>query len=107
MAMANVGRIVAEVGKALGKAVIAGLGLELARVTTVFVRRRLGADDNAQRSAPTDDARDDRAAQRKPSVDDDVEALRRENQALREELRALQAEVRGPRSPTAGDPPST
>jgi hypothetical protein len=83
--MAGPGKVVVEIGKALGKAVIAGLGLELARVATKAVKSRLGAaadrdgedGDDAPKTAPARGAADD------------VATLRRENAALRAELDAL------------------
>jgi hypothetical protein len=96
--MANPGRIVAEIGKALGKAIIAGVGLELARVVTKAVKVRFGARDG-------DDEDDDGAAtknntkvDRKAEANvDDAAALRRENAALREELGALRREFEAER----------
>lgn len=94
--MANPGRIVAEIGKALGKAVIAGVGLELARVATKAIRARFGDGDDGDDDGTT------RAAKAKPTArqranaseaHDDAEALRRENAALREELGALRRDL--------------
>ncbi len=97
--MANPGRIVVEIGKALGKAVIAGVGLELARVATKAVRARFGDDDDDEQ-APASPATSKRAA--KPgdaddAAEDDAEALRRENAALREELGALRRDLKAVR----------
>jgi hypothetical protein len=75
--MANPGKIVVEVGKALGKAVVAGIGLELARVVSKAIKARFDNDHD-------DD--DERKSQREP---DTLEALRRENASLRAELDAL------------------
>jgi hypothetical protein len=100
--MANPGRIVAEIGKALGKAVIAGVGLELARVATRAIRTRLGDADES----PGDD--DERAnanmagkttTKTKDGDDDEAAALRRENTALREELEKLRREQDAGRRP--------
>ena len=43
-------RVLLEIGKALGKAVIAGVGLELAKVASDRVRRTFGAkkDDKSE-----------------------------------------------------------
>ncbi|MBM4282753.1 MAG: hypothetical protein FJ137_19045 [Deltaproteobacteria bacterium] len=85
--MAGPGKVVVEIGKALGKAVIAGLGLELARVATKAVKSRFGA------AADRDDDDSDDAPKAAPARDtaDDVATLRRENAALRAELDALRS----------------
>jgi hypothetical protein len=70
--------VVVAVGKALAKAVVAGLGLELARIASRAMRARLGLHDD-----------DDDGKKKRSRSDDDVEALRRENALLREELQAL------------------
>jgi hypothetical protein len=118
--MANPGRIVVEIGKALGKAVIAGVGLELARIATRAVRDRFsGPDEDGDGGGSGGDGGDVRRARgpapRTPptatettktttttttaapsddSAPDDVEALRRENAALRAELGALRRDRR-------------
>ena len=99
--MANPGRIVAEIGKALGKAVIAGVGLELARVATKAVKARFGGGDDdderaaAERNAPPRTATN--ASKGGTDAHDDSEALRRENAALREELGALRRDLQAQR----------
>ena len=110
--MTNPGKVIVEVGKALGKAVVAGLGLELARLTTQQLRRRLGVhDEDAKQNEDArqnEDAKQDEGARRAKSArgrdssevpagatDDAVAALRRENEVLRAELAALRDEVRG------------
>jgi hypothetical protein len=45
----TIGKIVVEIGKALGKAVIAGVGLELARVASGHVKKRFGPKDDAKK----------------------------------------------------------
>jgi hypothetical protein len=99
--MANPGRIVAEIGKALGKAVIAGVGLELARVATRAIRTRLGDADERRGD---DDERAhanvaNKTTPKKKDGDDDAAALRRENAALREELEKLRREQDAGRRP--------
>jgi hypothetical protein len=104
--MTNPGKVIVEVGKALGKAVVAGLGLELARLTTQQLRRRLGVHDEDARknedAKKDDDAHGAKSARGRDSgevpagaTDNAVAALRRENEVLRAELAALRDEVRG------------
>jgi hypothetical protein len=89
--MAHPGRIVVEIGKALGKAVIAGVGLELARIATRAVRSRIGVDrknDNDDDDRAVDAHQGSTARERSRSADD-ILALRRENASLRAELDEL------------------
>lgn len=73
------GGVLFEIGKAIGKAVIAGLGVELARVTSAHMRKKLGVkDDDVEK------------------VESDLEKMKRENEALRRELDALKAERNKP-----------
>lgn len=67
-----VGKVVLEIAKALGKAVIAGVGVELARVASGHVQKRFGPK------------KDDK----KPE-DMTPEELRRENERLKAEVEAL------------------
>ena len=83
-----VGKLLLEVGKALGKAVVAGIGLELARAASGQVKRAVGPKEKPQ------DANGDDADVRSPATAADVERIRRENAALREELEALKRELR-------------
>ena len=48
----SIGRIAVEVGKALAKAVIAGVGLELAKVASDRVRKHLGPKDKKDDGKP-------------------------------------------------------
>lgn len=76
------GRVIVEIGKALGKAVVAGVGLELARIATGQMRKRLGVKDDDEEKRETD-----------------LEKIKRENEALRKEIDALKAE----RKPVAAE----
>ena len=67
-----VGKVVIEIAKALGKAVIAGVGVELARVASGHVQKRFGPK------------KDDK----KPE-DMTPEELRRENERLKAEVEEL------------------
>ncbi len=67
--------VIVEIGKALGKAVVAGVGLELARLATGHMRKRLGV-------------KDEEAEKR----DADLEKVKRENEALRKEIDQLKAD---------------
>lgn len=69
----NAGKVLVEIAKALGKAVIAGVGVELARVASGHVQRRFGV------------------RQEDPKKEEEMtpEELRRENQRLKAEVEAL------------------
>jgi hypothetical protein len=99
-AAADIGKILLEVGKALGKAVIAGVGLELARVASGHVKKAVGPKDD---KAPSKDAAQDAskdattsapATAPAPATADDIDRIRRENAQLREELESLKRELR-------------
>ena len=66
------GNVFAEIGKALGKAVLTGLGLELARLSSERLRARFGIKDLE-------------AEKRR----EDLERIKRENDALRLEVERL------------------
>lgn len=85
-----IGKVLLEVGKALGKAVIAGVGLELARAATGHVKKAVGPKDD---KAPSKDAPPETPTPA-PATADDVERIRRENALLREELESLKRELR-------------
>lgn len=92
----SVGKLLLEVGKALGKAVVAGIGLELARAASGQVKKAVGPKDKA-RGAAKDTECDADAVDADPhrtATAADVERIRRENAALREELEALKRELR-------------
>lgn len=77
-----VGKVLLEIAKALGKAVIAGVGVELARVASGHVQRRFG---------PKDDA--------KKAEDMTPEELREENARLKAEVEDLKQRLDSPRVP--------
>lgn len=66
------GKVIIDIGKTLAKAVIAGVGVELARLASGQLRKKLGVkDEDAEK------------------LEDEVEAVKRENAALKRELEAL------------------
>ena len=69
--------VIVEISKALAKAVVTGVGLELARVASQRVRRRLGVRDDEEEGA---------------RQETDLERVKRENAELRRELEAIKAE---------------
>jgi hypothetical protein len=94
---AAVGKLLLEVGKALGKAVVAGIGLELARAASGHVKKAVGPKDktkDGERRDAREDVGADAADERRTASAADVERIRRENAALREELEALKRELR-------------
>ena len=84
--------VIVEVTKALAKAVVTGVGLELARVASQRVRRRLGVKDDDEHK-----------------IESDLERVKRENAELRRELEAIKAErnERNPKPERASEPSST
>ena len=83
-----VGKLLVEIGKALGKAIVAGIGLELARVATGRVKRAVAPRAQPDNADNADDAERDHVAS-------ELAKTRRENAALRRELEDLK---RGPQS---------
>lgn len=75
-------KIIVEIGRTLGKAVLAGLGVELARLASLHLRKRLDPSDPA---APT-------AAER-AADGEEPEDLKAENEKLRAELEKLKIEL--------------
>ena len=69
------GSVIVEIGKALGKAVVAGVGLELARLASGHMRKRLGVKDEDEEKRQSE-----------------IEKMKRENEELRKELEALKAQ---------------
>ena len=76
-------KLVTEIGKTLGRAVLAGLGMELAREVAEAVRKKTG------RTKPQTEA----------------ERLKSENDALKDELQRLKAERGGATPVDAIDAP--
>ncbi|MCC7112212.1 MAG: hypothetical protein IT382_23160 [Deltaproteobacteria bacterium] len=70
-----IGKVLLEIGKALGKAVIAGVGVELARVASGHVQKRFGPkkDDKKPEDMTPEELRRDN------------ERLRAENERLRQQ----------------------
>ena len=68
--------IIVEIGRTLGKAVLAGVGMELARLASLALRRRL-------------DPHDEEEAAKEPTP----EELKAENEKLKAELEKLKTEL--------------
>ena len=106
----TVGKVLVEIGKALGKAIVAGVGLELARAATGHVKRIVGPKDDGDGDNDADPSavktRTTAAKNNKKAdliVDaDEVARIRRENASLRAELETLRA-AREPAAPTSGN----
>ena len=109
----TVGKVLVEIGKALGKAIVAGVGLELARAATGHVKRIVGpkddgdgdndADPSAVKTRTTAAKKNKKADLIVDAVDaDEVARIRRENASLRAELETLRA-AREPAAPTSGN----
>jgi len=75
-----VGKVIADIARALGKAVLAGVGLELAKVASDHVKRRLGP-----KKADGDDADEE------PDLEAENQKLKAEIEKLRDELAAAKA----------------
>jgi hypothetical protein len=73
----NIGNGLIAVGKALGKAVLAGVGLELARVAASRVKQAIAKEDVEKARAERDEA------------ERELARARRENQRLHDELEQL------------------
>ncbi len=76
---ASVGKVIAELGRTLGKALLAGVGVEIAKVAGAHMKKRLGPRDGAA-------AKEDPP----PPTADEVQ---RENEKLREEIEKLREEL--------------
>lgn len=93
-----VAKLVVEVGKALGKAVIAGVGLELARAASGRVKKVVGPKEDEQLKEGESPTKVPKASDAKKHSDDDevdvvaeLRRIQRENEALRKEVDALRA----------------
>lgn len=75
-----IGKIVLEIGKSVGKAVLAGIGLELAKVASDHVRRRLGPRDAKKPLTP----------------EEQLAEVKAENEALKAELARVKASAAAP-----------
>jgi regulator of replication initiation timing len=77
-------KVIVEVGRTLGKAVVAGLGVELARLASAHLRKRLGPRDaEEERPVAADDA----------ELKSDISAVKEENARLRAEVDRLREEL--------------
>ena len=76
----GIGKIVVDVARTLGKAVLAGAGLELAKVASDHLRRRLGPKDPPKEGEPEKDERT-------------PEEIRAENARLKTELERVREEL--------------
>jgi hypothetical protein len=97
-----VGKILVEIGKALGKAIVAGIGLELARAATGHVKRAVGPkapSDNADHADHADHAERDQVVS-DAAIADELAKTRRENAALRRELEDLKRGAQSSTPPT-------
>jgi hypothetical protein len=79
----TIGKIVVEIGKALGKAVIAGVGLELARVASGHVKKRFGPKDDTKK----DDAK--KKEEETLTPEEQLAKAKAENEELRAELERI------------------
>lgn len=87
----TLGKIVVEIGKTLGKAIITGVGLELARVASLKVRRRLGEEEKPKTPPPVQTRTDATYPDGPPQPSDELARARAQNAALREELERLKS----------------
>jgi hypothetical protein len=74
--------IIIDIGRTLGKAVIAGVGLELARLASLALRRRLDPSEEDEAKKKSDE--------KKAAT---PEELRAENEKLKAELEKLRSEL--------------
>lgn len=79
-----IGKVVAEIGRTLGRAVIAGIGMEIAKVAGSHLQKRLAAKDKA---APAGQGAEPEGGA------SDVEQVRAENDRLRAEVERLREEL--------------
>jgi hypothetical protein len=77
MNSSNIGNGLIAIGKALGKAMVAGVGLELARVATSRVKQAIAKENVDKARAERDEA------------ERELARVRRENQRLQDELEQL------------------
>ena len=80
-------KIIVEIGRTLGKAVLAGLGVELARLASLALRKKLTPKEEAEKAAA--EAAEDAAEEKD---------LRAENEKLKAELARLRTELETSRS---------
>ena len=73
-------KIIAEIGRTLGRAVLAGVGVELARLASLALRKKLTPEEVA-------------AEEKKQAEEADLKA---ENEKLKAELATLKEQLRAP-----------
>jgi hypothetical protein len=88
---ALIGKIVIEVGKQLVKAMIAGVGLELAKVAADHVRKRLGPKKDAKPGAKAAGTANPPPA----TTEEQLARAKAENAELKAELEKLKAPNHG------------
>lgn len=76
--------VIIEIGRTLGKAVLAGVGVELARLASLALRKRLDPSDEEKA-----------AKEREPTP----EELKAENEKLKAELEKVRQELAATRQP--------
>ena len=75
-------KIIVEIGRTLGKAVLAGLGVELARLASLALRKKLTPKEEA-----------DKAAAKAAEDAEEEQDLKAENEKLKAELEKLKTEL--------------
>jgi cell division protein FtsB len=75
-------KIIVEIGRTLGKAVLAGLGVELARLASLALRKKLTPKEEAEKAAAK--------AAAEAEAEQDLTA---ENEKLKAELEQLKTEL--------------
>jgi len=76
-----IGKIVVDVARALGKAVVAGVGFQLAALASSHMQKKFGPADKKQSEAD-----------KKAELEADVERVKAENEKLKAEIQALKDE---------------
>lgn len=81
-------KVIVEIGRTLGKAVIAGIGVEIAKVAGTHLQKRLAAKDRDK------DAKGKHGKDGKDGVPvEEVESVKAENERLRAEIDRLREEL--------------
>lgn len=95
---ALIGKVIVEIGRTLGKAVIAGIGMELAKVAGTHLQKRLAAkpapkDAKAAKAGEPAESAEDRRKDKESGADPDVDRVKAENERLRAEVERLREEL--------------